>query len=134
MLLPENISVFAFDFSGAGLSDGEYLSLGYYEKADVSTVVDYLKARHTIPSVLRFEKHPCNSSLFAFLSFFFICPSRIKCVRPLQASGCVSTIALWGHSMGAATSLLYASGGGETLIRRHGHTSSPPPFNRLPAK
>jgi alpha/beta superfamily hydrolase len=42
-LLPENISVFAFDFSGAGLSDGDYLSLGYYEKADVSTVVDYLK-------------------------------------------------------------------------------------------
>ena len=55
---------------------GRYLSLGYYEKADVATVVEYLKA-----------------------------------------SGSVSNIALWGHSMGAATSLLYASGGGETLIR-----------------
>ena len=55
-------------------------------------------------------------------------PSRRVCnievcniERVLQASGCVSTIALWGHSMGAATSLLYASGGGETLIRRLDH-------------
>ncbi len=60
MLLPENISVFAFDFSGAGLSDGDYLSLGYYEKADVSTVVDYLKASQAAAAL-----HPCPPPLSA---------------------------------------------------------------------
>lgn len=66
-LLPLGVSVFSFDFAGSGLSDGEYVSLGYYEKEDVVAVVDYLRA-----------------------------------------SGEVSTIGLWGRSMGAATALLYA--------------------------
>jgi fermentation-respiration switch protein FrsA (DUF1100 family) len=43
LLLPTNICVFSFDFSGSGLSQGEYISLGYYEKDDVSTVVDFLR-------------------------------------------------------------------------------------------
>jgi len=30
-LLRLQISVFAFDFAGCGKSDGEYISLGYYE-------------------------------------------------------------------------------------------------------
>ena len=64
-LLPINISVFAFDFCGSGKSDGEYISLGYYEKDDVITVINYLK----------------NSNK-------------------------VSTIGLWGRSMGAVTALL----------------------------
>ena len=66
-LLPMNISVFAFDFCGSGKSDGEYISLGYYEKDDVHTVIDYLR----------------NSNK-------------------------VSTIGLWGRSMGAVTALLCA--------------------------
>jgi dipeptidyl aminopeptidase/acylaminoacyl peptidase len=32
----------AFDFTGSGMSDGDYVSLGYYEKQDVSAIVDYL--------------------------------------------------------------------------------------------
>jgi len=66
-LLPENMTVFAFDFSGSGQSDGDYISLGWYEREDVLTVTDYL-----------------------------------------WNSGTVSTIALWGRSMGAATTLLHA--------------------------
>mmetsp|Transcript_29946 Transcript_29946/g.64752 ORF Transcript_29946/g.64752 Transcript_29946/m.64752 type:complete len:452 (-) Transcript_29946:20-1375(-) len=66
-LLPLSISVLAIDFAGSGLSGGEYVSLGYYEKEDVECVV----------------KH-------------------------LRESGEVSTLGLWGHSMGAATALLYA--------------------------
>jgi alpha/beta superfamily hydrolase len=42
ILLPCNITVLAFDFSGSGLSDGEYVSLGFYEKQDVSCIVEYL--------------------------------------------------------------------------------------------
>ena len=31
ILLPSNITVFALDFSGSGLSDGDYVSLGWHE-------------------------------------------------------------------------------------------------------
>jgi alpha/beta superfamily hydrolase len=37
--LPKGYSVFCFDFSGAGNSEGEYISLGYYESSDIRTVV-----------------------------------------------------------------------------------------------
>ena len=43
VLLPQGISVFAFDFAGAGQSEGAYLSLGYFEKDDLATVVEYVK-------------------------------------------------------------------------------------------
>ena len=61
------MSLFSFDFGGAGRSDGEYLSLGHYEKDDLAAVVEHLRAL-----------------------------------------GSVSTIALWGRSMGAVTALLHA--------------------------
>ena len=41
-LLPRNVCLFSFDFCGCGKSEGEYISLGYYEKEDVQCVVDYL--------------------------------------------------------------------------------------------
>lgn len=66
-LLTTGITVFAFDFAGSGLSEGEYVSLGYLEQEDLKAVIAYLRA-----------------------------------------SGKVSTIGLWGRSMGAATALLYA--------------------------
>lgn len=68
VLLPYNITVLAFDFSGSGLSDGEYVSLGFFEKQDVAAIVEYLWKTQT-----------------------------------------VSRIGLWGRSMGAATSLMYAA-------------------------
>ncbi len=58
--------LFAFDFAGSGQSDGEYVSLGAFEKDDLDKVVEYLRG-----------------------------------------SGKISTIALWGRSMGAATALLH---------------------------
>jgi pimeloyl-ACP methyl ester carboxylesterase len=67
-LLPHNITVFSMDFAGSGRSDGEYVSLGWYEKDDLSTAIEYLRSQKSI-----------------------------------------STIGLWGQSMGAVTWLLYAS-------------------------
>ncbi|KAL7552832.1 hypothetical protein ACHAWF_016076 [Thalassiosira exigua] len=67
-LLGLGVSVVAFDFAGSGKSEGEYVSLGYYEREDLQTVVHHLRA-----------------------------------------SGDVSTIALWGRSMGAATAIMYGS-------------------------
>ena len=43
ILLPKYISLFTFDFSGCGLSEGEYISLGWYEREDLKCVVDYLR-------------------------------------------------------------------------------------------
>ena len=67
-LLPLNITVFSFDFSGCGKSEGEYISLGINESDDVECVIKYL---------LKTNK--------------------------------VSTIGLWGRSMGAVTALFYSS-------------------------
>ena len=65
-LLSLGVAVFAFDFAGSGKSDGDYVSLGYYEREDLSCIVAHLRATNV-----------------------------------------VSTIALWGRSMGAATSLMF---------------------------
>ena len=37
--------VCGFDFSGCGKSDGDFVSLGIFEKDDIETVVDYLYLR-----------------------------------------------------------------------------------------
>ena len=41
-LLIKNMKVFSFDFCGCGKSEGDYISLGYYEKEDVHCIVEYL--------------------------------------------------------------------------------------------
>ena len=66
VLLPLNITLFCFDFSGCGLSEGEYISLGYFEKDDVGLAIEHLRSTNT-----------------------------------------VSSIGLWGRSMGAATSIMH---------------------------
>lgn len=42
-LLPVGITVFAFDFAGCGMSQGEFVSLGWFEREDLACVVDYLR-------------------------------------------------------------------------------------------
>lgn len=65
-LLPSNITLFCFDFAGCGMSQGEYISLGWFEREDLEIIINYLRAERK-----------------------------------------VSTIGLWGRSMGAVTALLY---------------------------
>lgn len=67
-LLTNDLTIFALDFSGSGHSDGEFVSLGYYESWDLKVAVEYLRERMN-----------------------------------------VSDIVLWGRSMGAAASILYAA-------------------------
>lgn len=67
LFLPLGISLFCFDFAGCGESDGDYISLGWFERDDLADIV----------------KH-------------------------LRDSGEVSSIGLWGRSMGAVTALLHA--------------------------
>ena len=46
-----NITVFAFDFSGCGKSEGDYISLGWYEKEDLRIVVEYLRNSYKVSSI-----------------------------------------------------------------------------------
>lgn len=51
ILLPLNITVFTLDFSGSGLSDGEYVSLGCHEKDDLKVAVSYLRSNSQISCI-----------------------------------------------------------------------------------
>lgn len=66
VVLGEGMTMFALDLAGSGKSEGDWVTLGWYERDDVACVVEHLRA-----------------------------------------SGTVSTIGLWGRSMGAATALLH---------------------------
>ena len=50
-LLPKNITLFSFDFCGCGKSEGEYISLGYYEQEDVNCVIEYLKKTNKVSKI-----------------------------------------------------------------------------------
>jgi hypothetical protein len=43
VLLPSNINVFTFDFCGCGLSEGDFVSLGWFEKEDLKTVIEFIR-------------------------------------------------------------------------------------------
>jgi len=60
------MTLFCFDFAGCGMSEGEYISLGWYEREDLQTIIEHLRKHRR-----------------------------------------VSTIGLWGRSMGAVTALMY---------------------------
>ena len=42
-LLKNDINLCVFDFEGSGYSEGEYISLGYYEKNQVKDIVDFVE-------------------------------------------------------------------------------------------
>lgn len=42
-IVPNGISMFCFDFSGSGKSEGEYVSLGWNEAEDLEQVITYLR-------------------------------------------------------------------------------------------
>ncbi|PIN03596.1 putative alpha/beta hydrolase [Handroanthus impetiginosus] len=51
VLLPSNITVFTLDFSGSGLSDGDYVSLGWHEKSDLKVVLSHLRSNKKISRI-----------------------------------------------------------------------------------
>ncbi|KAL6888845.1 hypothetical protein ACP4OV_009871 [Aristida adscensionis] len=51
ILLPLNITVFTLDFSGSGLSDGDYVSLGWHEKEDLKCAVSCLRANKQVSRI-----------------------------------------------------------------------------------
>ncbi|GAV70593.1 Abhydrolase_5 domain-containing protein, partial [Cephalotus follicularis] len=51
ILLPSNITVFTLDFSGSGLSEGDYVSLGWHERDDLKIAVSYLRSNKQISCI-----------------------------------------------------------------------------------
>jgi alpha/beta superfamily hydrolase len=75
LVLSGGMTLFALDFGGCGLSEGEHISLGWWEREDLDSVVKYLRGE--IPAL---DGSKCET---------------------------VSTLGLWGRSMGAVTALLH---------------------------
>jgi pimeloyl-ACP methyl ester carboxylesterase len=51
IFIPAAVSVLCFDFSGCGKSEGQYISLGYYEKDDVSCAIDFVRSNFGVGRV-----------------------------------------------------------------------------------
>ena len=96
-------SVFAFDFAGSGQSEGEWVSLGHWERDDLATVIEHLSsptrrvlwlkhARVCVRSVARASRR-----------------RLLRNRRRRRSRESVSTIGLWGRSMGAVTALLHTA-------------------------
>lgn len=51
-VLSRGMSVFAFDFAGSGLSEGDFVSLGHFEQQDLYTVTSFLKRSGAGPIAL----------------------------------------------------------------------------------
>ena len=79
-LLAAGFVVFAFDFAGCGLSDGEYISLGFFEKDDVATVVQCVVVRLSVRVFL--FRFCCSGLVFCFTVFraflAFLRPSHLS--------------------------------------------------------
>jgi len=50
-LLRHGLTVFSLDFSGSGLSDGDYISLGWHEEQDLLMVLEHLRKDPCVASV-----------------------------------------------------------------------------------
>jgi len=51
LFLPLGISLFTFDFAGCGESDGEYISLGWFERDDLAECVEYLRKTGLVSAI-----------------------------------------------------------------------------------
>lgn len=51
-ILKKNCLFFCFDFSGSGLSEGHFISLGHFEKDDVHCVLEYIQKELKIQDVI----------------------------------------------------------------------------------
>jgi pimeloyl-ACP methyl ester carboxylesterase len=50
-LLPQNITLLCFDFAGCGKSEGDYISLGWFERDDVAMIIEHLRENRRVSSI-----------------------------------------------------------------------------------
>jgi hypothetical protein len=78
-LLSLGLAVFAFDFAGSGKSDGEYVSLGYYEREDLMCVIAHLRATNVVSTIALWGTvHGCRDGTDARRPRSFNCLHDIR--------------------------------------------------------
>ena len=75
-VLRAGMSLFAFDFTGSGLSSGEYVSLGYFETEDLATVMNHVHSRENVGQIGLWGRSmgAATALMYAFVDF------RIKAI------------------------------------------------------
>jgi pimeloyl-ACP methyl ester carboxylesterase len=105
---PAGLAVFCFDFAGCGMSEGDTISLGWFERDDVAAAIAILRSQHGIEQFALWGR-----SMGAATSFFAIAreptiacavvdspfASLSRLVRELAGGfgvpGCLSRLAAW---------------------------------------
>lgn len=104
-----------FDFAGAGLSDGDYISLGFREEQNIATVVTYLK-EHLGKWIASTSTSRSSASSTTTAAATVITSELQKSNQTINKQGSSSShstqeqtkFCLWGRSMGAVASLLFS--------------------------
>eukprot|EP01104_Vermistella_antarctica_P020853 TRINITY_DN9111_c0_g1_i3.p1 TRINITY_DN9111_c0_g1~~TRINITY_DN9111_c0_g1_i3.p1 ORF type:complete len:913 (+),score=165.18 TRINITY_DN9111_c0_g1_i3:342-3080(+) len=68
---------FVMDFAGSGHSEGEYISLGYFEKADVECAVEYLQTQKGVGSISLWGRSMGASTALLYSAAH---PQNVKCL------------------------------------------------------
>jgi len=50
-LAKEHITLFCFDWPGCGLSEGEYVTLGWQEKNELAFIIDHLRTHRKVSAL-----------------------------------------------------------------------------------
>jgi alpha/beta superfamily hydrolase len=67
-----------FDFVGSGISEGEYISLGYYESMDLQTIISFLLKEGNSKIHLWGRSMGAATSTIHKIQLFYICPKLNK--------------------------------------------------------
>jgi pimeloyl-ACP methyl ester carboxylesterase len=105
--ISQGATLLALDFAGSGRSEGSWVTLGWWEKDDLASVIqvrELTKSGTVFAACLAFTvclREP-GVSRTMFLCVLLYWPSQ-----HLRDEERTSSIALWGRSMGAATALMH---------------------------
>ncbi len=76
-LVSPNVNLIAFDFSGCGKSEGQYLTYGEKEARDIRTVVEYVKERFRVKKIALWGRSMGASLAMMYASLH---PKSISCL------------------------------------------------------
>ncbi len=79
VLLSLGVAVFAFDFAGSGKSDGDHVTLGYFEREDLLCVVAHLRATDVVSTIALWGRSMGAGAFF--FSFFTYCTIELSLFR-----------------------------------------------------
>ena len=91
-LLPQGINLFAFDFSGCGHSDGEWVTLGWKERKDLVAVINHLNSLGSVSKIGLWGR-----SMGAAASIMYTADNQDKVHASVLDSGFASFIDIANH-------------------------------------